>query len=409
MIDYNRVVIGCVVSASNRKSAYLETEYLFRTLNHFGGKASKAKKWACFIEEPYPSLRKVLEELGVTIKMIKPLDDRDPYSHKIRLLEEAINEDIDYLVVLDTDIVIAEDFSSFIDGDSIKAKVSNYDPIGIENWRILFEHFNLKFPNNRVTTTSTDMETIPLFASGVMIFPKKYLKILFEPYSNMIRTLCDHREQGKLPPEVPDSRRGNEMYALALILSKLGINFSPLPLEMNYSTIEVSEKENPLQLKPLVIHHHHKISEEGDVTPSPYDNINKIIDKINEFLKKEKSSDLKDSHILHFVTRDLRKDGNFSEMLRLLKDLPVDHYDSMLQFDLARAYQEAKDYTKAAFHYTVALEKVYHAPFYLYSNRAYCYQAMGQLVNAVQDLKKALEIDPNHEGVITRLSTLEKK
>ena len=237
MVDPSRIIIGCVVSAGNRKHAYVETEYLFRTLNYFGGELSKAKKWACFYEEPYPALRSVLTELGVTVKIIKPIDHRDPYSHKIRLLDEAMNEDIDYLVVLDTDIVVAEDFSSFISGDSMKAKIANYDVVGFENWKILFEHFNLKFPSNRVKVLATQEETIPLYGSGVMIFPKKYLKILFEPYSNFIRALCDHREEGKLPKELPDLRRGNEMFALALTVAKLGLEFSPLPLKMNCSSI----------------------------------------------------------------------------------------------------------------------------------------------------------------------------
>ena len=52
MFDPNRVIIGCVVAESNRNYSNLETEYLFRTLNQFGGEASKATKWACFIEEP---------------------------------------------------------------------------------------------------------------------------------------------------------------------------------------------------------------------------------------------------------------------------------------------------------------------------------------------------------------------
>ena len=409
MTDYNRIVIGCVVSASNRLNSNLETEYLFRTLNQFGGKLSQAKKWACFIEEPHQTVRNVLEELGVTIKVIAPLDMRDPYSHKIRLLDEAIKEDIDYLVVLDTDIVVAGDFSSYIEGDSIKAKPANYDVLGMENWKILFEHFNLKFPNERIKTTASGVMTIPLFGSGVMIFPKKYLKILYEPYSKQIRTLCDHREEGKLPKSLPDLRRGNEVFALALTLSKLGITCSPLPLKMNYPTVKVSPDENPLSLKPLIIHHHHKISEQGNIVYSPYENINKIIDKINKFLKNEKSSDLRDSHILHFVTRDLRTEGNFSEMLRLLQDLPVDHYDSMLQFDLARAYQENKEYTKAVMRYTRALEKIYHAPFYLYSNRANCYHALGQISNAVYDLKKALELDPGNQSALKRLSILEEQ
>lgn len=409
MIDHNRIVIGCVAASSNKNNSYLETEYLFRTLNRFGGEASKVNKWACFVEKPNPIVKDVLKELGVIIKIIKPLDERDPYSNKLRLLEKTINEDVDYLIVLDTDIIIAEDFSSFIHGDSIKAKPANLDLLRLENWKILFEHFNLKLPINRIKTIITKEETIPYFSSGVIIIPKKYVKILFETWSNFIHTLCDHREKEELPKILPDFQRANEMVALALTLAKTGFNCSPLPLKMNYSTLKVNPEENPSKLKPLLIHHHHRILEDGVIKPSPYENINKIIDQINEFLKKERRLEVTSSTILSHITRNLLNEGNYYEVIKRLKDLPIDHYDSVLHFHLAKAYQETENYTKSLMRYSASLKKGYHTPINIYLNRGSFYLKMDQLTNAENELKKAFELNPSDKRIINRLSILEKR
>ena len=44
----NRILIGCAVKENNAEYANIETEYLFRTLDKFGGELTNAKKIACF-------------------------------------------------------------------------------------------------------------------------------------------------------------------------------------------------------------------------------------------------------------------------------------------------------------------------------------------------------------------------
>ena len=409
MTDWNRVVIGCVVTPSNKNYSNLETEYLFRTLNRFGGEASKAKKWACFLEEPTKIMKEVLQELGVIIKIVKPFDKRDPYSNKIRLVEESIKEDIDYLMVLDNDILIAEDFSSFIEGDSIKAKPANYDVVGFENWKVLFDYFNLKFPTNRVKTIRTQQETIPYFGSGVMIIPKKHIKILFETWSDFIHTLSDYREKGKFPKTLPNFQTWNEQVSFALTLAKTNLNCSSLPLKMNYTTAETSPEENPTELQPLLIHHHHHIYDNGDIMPSPYDNINKIIDNLNKFLKKERRLEVTTSNVPIHITRQLVQEGKFTEVIKRLNTLPIDDDNPVLQFHLAKSYQETNQHAKALERYSISLKKEYHTPFNIYLSRGNMFLKIGQLINAENDFKKALECHQNDEVVLRRLSIVEKQ
>jgi hypothetical protein len=409
MIDPKRIILGCVVASSNKNYSNLETEYLFLTLNKFGGNTSLVKKWACFVEEPNPLVKEVLKNLGVSIKIVEPLDQRDPYSNKLRLLEESMGEDFDYLVVLDTDILVADDFLSFIDGDSIKAKPVNYDPIGLENWEKLFDHFNLKFPKNRVKTITSGTETIPYFGSGVMIIPKKYVKTIFESCSNFIHLLCDHRDQGKLPQIFSKQKHLNEIICLALSLAKNNLDCSHLPLEMNYSTMKVSEEQNPTFLKPKLIHYHHKIFDNGSIIPCPYENINKTIDKINGFLVKEKKLEVTSSNTLPYITRYFLKEKKYLEVIKRLKDLDIENEDSILQFHLAKAYQEMKNYSDAVLLYSTSLKNNYHTPFSIFLERGSCYLKLKQLINAEKDFKNALKLNPSHRRLKTKLSILEKQ
>ena len=126
---------------------------------------------------------------------------------------------------------------------------------------------------------------------------------------------------------------------------------------------------------------------------SPYENINKIIDQINEFLKKEKRLEVSSSNILPHITRNLLEEGNYSEVIKRLKDLPIDHDDSVLHFHLAKAYQETENYTESLMRYSASLKKGYHTPFSIYLNRGSFYLKVGQLINAENDFKKALELN----------------
>ena len=85
-----RILIGCCVKSKNADFANIETEYLFKTLLEFGGKIGNAKKIACFTEEPDSSIKEILENLQVQIRIVEPVDNRQSFGNKIRILDEGI-------------------------------------------------------------------------------------------------------------------------------------------------------------------------------------------------------------------------------------------------------------------------------------------------------------------------------
>ena len=148
-----------------------EVVRLFKSLNLFGGKLTESKKIVCFSEPIDKDFENELVELGVNIHFIEPLDTRYPYANKIQMLQ--IEEDYDVLIALDTDVIITGDFSNYINENTISAKGVDTDPLGLENWKKLFEFFKLDVPSERFQTSVTNDKTIPWFNSGVLFIPKK--------------------------------------------------------------------------------------------------------------------------------------------------------------------------------------------------------------------------------------------
>jgi len=287
MVKPERVLIGCAPKEKNKDNSYLETEYLFRTLNKFGGTLAHAKKLACFIEQPDEILLEVLDELDVNTKIIEPVDKRNPYSHKIRVIEEASKENIDYVVLMDTDILVTGDFANFIEGTTIKVRTGNRTHLKVDDWEFLFDYFKLPFPYERIKKKSEINEAIPYLNTGVMVIPSHHCSALFETWKKFIHQMID--ENNNFPPTIKARKGVSEQIALSLTIGETQIPVEFLPIMLNYPLGTRANKQKQIQsLNPILIHYHRNLSKEGKIMNSPYVHINKKIDEINEFLLKNR-------------------------------------------------------------------------------------------------------------------------
>ena len=189
MIDLQPEKILISTQGPNRYPFTLETEYLFKSLNLYGGKLANAQKIACFSEPIDSKLKNDLENLGVKIKIINDIDPRCLFANKIQNLELSDYENIEFLIALDTDVVITKDFSEFLDASKVGAKPVDRDPLSLEDWKSLYGFFGLKVPEERYLTHFTLQETIPYFNSGVLLIPKKFIKPLYETWKKYVQRL----------------------------------------------------------------------------------------------------------------------------------------------------------------------------------------------------------------------------
>jgi|SRR5687767_11375965 len=279
LVRPERVLVATVTE--DREPHASEVVYLFKTLQHFGGRLSRARRIVYFLESAdHPSTTQ-LADLGVTIKVVDRVDARCPFSNKVRMLDAT--EECDYLVAVDTDIVIARDFSVFIQGSSIAAKPAGRIRLSLDQWRRVFDYFGLEIPQARYLTTSRVDETIPYFNGGVLIIPGEHVSILRTEWQSFTRRLLDAYPE---LPEVAAHPVFVDEFALTLALVAAKLPFRALPLAMNFPTDRgVDPLLEPDKVIPYLLHHHHRVSGAGDLLPCKYEEINNVIARVNACLR----------------------------------------------------------------------------------------------------------------------------
>ena len=396
-----RILIGCSVKSKNADFANIETEYLFKTLLEFGGKIGNAKKIACFTEEPDSSIKEILENLQVQIRIVEPVDNRQSFGNKIRILDEGIKEDVDVIVMLDTDIVIAGDFSQFLGTQKIMIKQEDSDPFTLSDWKQMFDFFKLPLPQERFQTSCSGQETIPYFNGGVMIIPKLHASELLEQWKYFLKQLLD--KQNNLPPKFSENPHDNkqprffDQIAFSLAITKSKLPYEILPLSMNYPySGTVHHSEHPETLEPFIIHHHHCILENGELMLSPYRLINNKIDTINLFLEENRESKIEIKLDDSLVIRNLTQEHEFWEVLDRLEDLPIDSDNASLQYYLALSLHHTHSTARideAIVRYNTAFENGFDK-FMVHSDRGFLHHLAGDMKNARKDLLLAYELKP---------------
>ena len=285
----NRILIAC---QSPIKEPYLsEIILLFKTLNFFGGEISNSQKLACISGITDTKFLDTLTKLGVETIITKEENSIPKHSNKIQILNEVQNLDYEVLVALDTDIVISRDFSAYVNSNNLSAMQDDVDPLGLTQWELIFKEFEISFPQNRSIAYRTMKKTIPYFNSGVLIIPKQFVQVLYETWKFFILSLSELYTKY---PFLHHYSFYTDQIALTLAIHAKKIPFKPLPLEMNFPThIDLHYDCKADTLSPFLFHHHHRTTKLGNIRHTwHYENINKIIDKINSRLTIDEDSQI---------------------------------------------------------------------------------------------------------------------
>jgi len=281
MAASKRVLVACV--AENTPRFHHEVTYLFKSLRYLGGRLADAQAIAYFVDSVNAEVTATLAALNVAVQIVDRLDERCLHANKIQMLEDTA--DYDYLVALDTDIVIARDFSAQLIGHSIAAKPADSDPLTHAEWKTLFGHFNLPLPETRFLTSFNLSLTIPYFNSGVLVIPRIWVSPLRTLWREYTGRLLD--AYGELAP-LEKHRFFTDQIALSLALARGEIPFRELPLEMNFPIhYPVHDALEPTRIEPLLLHHHHVWSDSTNLPDCHYENINQDIRRIHTVLSSQ--------------------------------------------------------------------------------------------------------------------------
>lgn len=258
-----------------------ELELLFRTLQHFGGGLASSRQVAYLVNSVDQRFARKLESIGVEPRVVPRVDVPVPHANKIRMLE-GIEREVDWLVILDTDIVIGGDFTRYLGGPAVRARPVDHSPLDLDQWETLFARCGVRLPSERYYTSLHYEQTVPYFNSGVVALPGAVapsLAALWIAFVRIVSSLCDTW------PALREHRFYIDQLALALALAQLSLPVVPLPLEMNFPThIPLDARTCPDEIEPLIIHHHHRISGRGLVAQSGYTVPDRVIARVNEYL-----------------------------------------------------------------------------------------------------------------------------
>jgi hypothetical protein len=268
----------------NREPYTRDVELLFETLRRFGGRMSRARCIAYFVQSAARATVERLASLGVSVKIVDPLDERYVYANKVRMLDPT--EDCDYLLALDNDIVICRDFAEQVGGTALAAKPVDSDPLGLELWKKTFNHFAVELPLARFTSSFTLRETIPYFNSGVLLIPKQHVEPLRDQWASFVTQMLNgHNEL----PHLAEFYFVTDQLALAVALASVHIPYRALPLEMNFPTHRpVHPSFGADRIRPYLLHHHHRTSSTGTILPCDYAGPNEAIRRINQHFKSRR-------------------------------------------------------------------------------------------------------------------------
>lgn len=277
-LDPARVVVSTVFES--RAPYDREAVQLYRSLARCGGALAAARRIAYCMDEPSPQIAAELDGLGVEVRRVAPIDERCPHANKLHMLDPGL--DADWVVMLDTDVVFAGDVAPYLVGSSVLAKPVDQDPFSWEGWEQLFRHVGLDIPRERYLTHFTMRETIPYFNSGVVMVPQRYVATLRTAWQAQLATLLDSWDQ---LPLVAPHRFFADQLAFALALAETGAPHRALPLECNFPTNEpVHPGHRPDEVRPLLIHHHHRVDARGAIETVPHREASVAIAMVNEAL-----------------------------------------------------------------------------------------------------------------------------
>jgi hypothetical protein len=189
------------------------------------------------------------------------------------------DDDVDWILALDTDMVVTGDLSDLLTDPSVRARVVDTDPLTGREWRRLFGHFGMKRPPKRLRTTSTGKATTRYFNSGAVFVPQRHVVALAAAWRGFVPAVLSALES---LGSISDHSFFTDQFALALALASTELPVDPLPIDVNTpSHLPIHPRWRPSSIAPRLVHYHHEVDHAGRVLESGYPLIDTQIARAN--------------------------------------------------------------------------------------------------------------------------------
>ncbi len=272
------LLIGCV--ADNNPKYVAQASRLVQSIRWFGGELSNADVLVCLIHPTEQECIEHFQKLGAFVRIVPFFSYFHHQPNKLRFLEMPEAYLYDYVMLMDCDTLVVQDFSPFIQGEALQAKIADGATVSFETFQGLFSLFGLPLPQPEYRCTYSNQPTIWYCNTGVVIFPQKILRCLYPTWRRYTTEVL--RDAAVL------EKLGNfcEQASLTLAFAENPVPYRELPVGMNFPLHRAGRNAPPgiADCDPLIIHYHDLTDASGFVQPTSHRLAQARIDAFNENL-----------------------------------------------------------------------------------------------------------------------------
>jgi hypothetical protein len=276
------LLIGCV--AENDPKSLGQAIRLIQSIRWFGGGMADATVMVCVVGGIGAELRRILESYGAEIRIVAPLDARDPTANRLRFFEQAAGSEPAMLLLLDCDTLVVRDPLPLMRRGSLQAQIAPVPTVTHGAFERVFRHFGLDLPPREHVNEFTGTPTIRYCSSGMVLIPAGLAKVFIPVWRDYNLRMLDHLDL------LQTSERHSHQASLTLAFAACPIPFTEAPVELDYP-LNLTHFDPPPELytvDPAILHYDDRVDAEGYLLASPYPLAQVRIEAFNRRLRQER-------------------------------------------------------------------------------------------------------------------------
>lgn len=253
--------ISCL--SENSPEWFSRVQSLVLSIRRFGGEFGGVPIVANFVDGVDAAFERYLREWDVAVKVVRPIPGMARPTNKLRMFELDDGAPFDFLVTLDCDVVVVDDFSDRVPPAAVGLKPADYPTFGARDWRHLYAKAGIPLPQESLLATASGDRMPPYFNSGVVTVPRELCALLGDRWRQGHRDLTAwFAEDPHLVPR--HLHYFGDQLALALAIAGAEIPYTPLAAGMNFPThIPVHPSALAGDRRLSVLHYHGEIDASG--------------------------------------------------------------------------------------------------------------------------------------------------
>jgi hypothetical protein len=185
------------------------------------------------------------------------------------------------VVLIDCDTIIVRDPSPWLNVTGIAAKIADFPTVKLEELQRVFDYVGEPMPTANQVHDLGGQPTIAYCNSGVVVVNEAHRKTIAKGWDRWNQALL------AAPPELAFERYHVDQVSLALAIETSGVEFTPLPVELNLPGHLDQYPASWQDLDPVIIHYHWLAYSNGFLKPNPLRRCSLRIESFNSRLRAE--------------------------------------------------------------------------------------------------------------------------